>query len=144
MKNKIIVICILAIAGIFAFIFYNSARVYTFEEIAEINKEDITSIIIYRDSEVRQEIKNLDVPLKISEMLSTFSKMELQRSKQTSFLVKDYYLIDLSQKSAITHTLRLYNDFIEIDIKKGKENYVRYFKILNANDLKIETLISEI
>lgn len=124
-----LVVIILLGIGIY---FIINAKTYSFDEVASIDQNKVTSIQIEHDNERVMVEKKED----IQKLLKEFSGMKLKKTNETKKTSKESYWIRVYENEKETYGLTFYDQtFLETyDFSKTKDQTSEY-QIVDANQV---------
>ncbi len=126
-----LVVIILLGIGIY---FIINAKTYSFDEVASIDQNKVTSIQIEHDNESVMVEKKED----IQKLLKEFSGMKLKKTNETKKTSKESYWIRVYENEKETYGLTFYDQtFLETyDFSKTKDQTSEY-QIVDTNQVDI-------
>lgn len=126
-----LVVIILLGIGIY---FIINAKTYSFEDVASIDQNKVTSIQIEHDNERVKVEKKED----IQKLLKEFSGMKLKKTNETKKTSKESYWIRVYENEKETYGLTFYDQtFLETyDFSKTKDQTSEY-QIVDTNQVDI-------
>lgn len=126
-----LVVIILLGIGIY---FIINAKTYSFDEVASIDQNKVTSIQIEHDNERVMVEKKED----IQKLLKEFSGMKLKKTNETKKTSKESYWIRVYENEKETYGLTFYDQtFLETyDFSKTKDQTSEY-QIVDTNQVDI-------
>lgn len=126
-----LVVIILLGIGIY---FIINAKTYSFDEVASIDQNKVTSIQIEHDNERVMVEKKED----IQKLLKEFSGMKLKKTNETKKTSKESYWIRVYENEKETYGLTFYDQtFLETyDFSKTKDQTSKY-QIVDTNQVDI-------
>lgn len=124
-----LVVIILLGIGIY---FLINAKTYSFDDVASIDQNKVTSIQIEHDNERVMVEKKED----IQKLLKEFSGMKLKKTNETKKTSKESYWIRVYENERETYGLTFYDQtFLETyDFSKTKDQ-TREYQIVDANQV---------
>lgn len=124
-----LVVIILLGIGIY---FIINAKTYSFDDVASIDQNKVTSIQIEHDNERVMVEKKAD----IQKLLKEFSGMKLKKTNETKKTSKESYWIRVYENEKETYGLTFYDQtFLETyDFSKTKDQTSEY-QIVDANQV---------
>lgn len=126
-----LVVIILLGIGIY---FLINAKTYSFDDVASIDQNKVTSIQIEHDNERVKVEKKED----IQKLLKEFSGMKLKKTNETKKTSKESYWIRVYENEKETYGLTFYDQtFLETyDFSKSKDQTSEY-QIVDTNQVDI-------
>ncbi|MDI0275145.1 DUF5301 domain-containing protein [Bacillus safensis] len=131
MKKWMIGLVVIILLGIGIYFIIN-AKTYSFDEVASIDQNKVTSIQIEHDNERVMVEKKED----IQKLLKEFSGMKLKKTNETKKTSKESYWIRVYENEKETYGLTFYDQtFLETyDFSKTKDQTSEY-QIVDANQV---------
>ncbi|MCY7474345.1 DUF5301 domain-containing protein [Bacillus safensis] len=133
MKKWMIGLVVIILLGIGIYFIIN-AKTYSFEDVASIDQNKVTSIQIEHDNERVKVEKKED----IQKLLKEFSGMKLKKTNETKKTSKESYWIRVYENEKETYGLTFYDQtFLETyDFSKTKDQTSEY-QIVDTNQVDI-------
>lgn len=133
MKKWMIGLVVIILLGIGIYFIIN-AKTYSFEDVASIDQNKVTSIQIEHDNERVKVEKKED----IQKLLKEFSGMKLTKTNETKKTSKESYWIRVYENEKETYGLTFYDQtFLETyDFSKTKDQTSEY-QIVDTNQVDI-------
>ncbi|OYN67806.1 DUF5301 domain-containing protein [Bacillus safensis] len=133
MKKWMIGLVVIILLGIGIYFIIN-AKTYSFDEVASIDQNKVTSIQIEHDNERVMVEKKED----IQKLLKEFSGMKLKKTNETKKTSKESYWIRVYENEKETYGLTFYDQtFLETyDFSKTKDQTSKY-QIVDTNQVDI-------
>ncbi|MBG9817550.1 DUF5301 domain-containing protein [Bacillus safensis] len=133
MKKWMIGLVVIILLGIGIYFIIN-AKTYSFDEVASIDQNKVTSIQIEHDNESVMVEKKED----IQKLLKEFSGMKLKKTNETKKTSKESYWIRVYENEKETYGLTFYDQtFLETyDFSKTKDQTSEY-QIVDTNQVDI-------
>ncbi|QRY36267.1 MULTISPECIES: DUF5301 domain-containing protein [Bacillus] len=133
MKKWMIGLVVIILLGIGIYFIIN-AKTYSFDEVASIDQNKVTSIQIEHDNERVMVEKKED----IQKLLKEFSGMKLKKTNETKKTSKESYWIRVYENEKETYGLTFYDQtFLETyDFSKTKDQTSEY-QIVDTNQVDI-------
>lgn len=131
MKKWMIGLVVIILLGIGLYFIIN-AKTYSFDDVASIDQNKVTSIQIEHDNERVMVEKKED----IQKLLKEFSGMKLKKTNETKKTSKESYWIRVYENEKETYGLTFYDQtFLETyDFSKTKDQTSEY-QIVDANQV---------
>ncbi|WJE39492.1 DUF5301 domain-containing protein [Bacillus safensis] len=131
MKKWMIGLVVIILLGIGIYFLIN-AKTYSFDDVASIDQNKVTSIQIEHDNERVMVEKKED----IQKLLKEFSGMKLKKTNETKKTSKESYWIRVYENERETYGLTFYDQtFLETyDFSKTKDQ-TREYQIVDANQV---------
>ncbi|MCK8454754.1 DUF5301 domain-containing protein [Bacillus safensis] len=131
MKKWMIGLVVIILLGIGIYFIIN-AKTYSFDDVASIDQNKVTSIQIEHDNERVMVEKKED----IQKLLKEFSGMKLKKTNETKKTSKESYWIRVYENEKETYGLTFYDQtFLETyDFSKTKDQTSEY-QIVDANQV---------
>ena len=131
MKKWMIGLVVIILLGIGLYFIIN-AKTYSFDDVASIDQNKVTSIQIEHDNERVMVEKKED----IQKLLKEFSGMKLKKTNETKKTSKESYWIRVYENEKETYGLTFYDQtFLETyDFSKTK-NRISEYQIVDANQV---------
>ncbi|MFJ7162662.1 DUF5301 domain-containing protein [Bacillus safensis] len=133
MKKWMIGLVVIILLGIGIYFLIN-AKTYSFDDVASIDQNKVTSIQIEHDNERVMVEKKED----IQKLLKEFSGMKLKKTNETKKTSKESYWIRVYENEKETYGLTFYDQtFLETyDFSKTKDQTSEY-QIVDTNQVDI-------
>ncbi|WP_456265886.1 MULTISPECIES: DUF5301 domain-containing protein [unclassified Bacillus (in: firmicutes)] len=133
MKKWMIGLVVMILLGIGIYFLIN-AKTYSFDDVASIDQNKVTSIQIEHDNERVKVEKKED----IQKLLKEFSGMKLKKTNETKKTSKETYWIRVYENEKETYGLTFYDQtFLETyDFSKTKDQTNEY-QIVDTNQVDI-------
>ncbi|KAB3538209.1 hypothetical protein F9231_13680 [Bacillus safensis] len=133
MKKWMIGLVVIILLGIGIYFIIN-AKTYSFDDVASIDQNKVTSIQIEHDNERVMVEKKED----IQKLLKEFSGMKLKKTNETKKTSKESYWIRVYENEKETYGLTFYDQtFLETyDFSKTKDQTSEY-QIVDTNQVDI-------
>ncbi|WP_424925205.1 DUF5301 domain-containing protein [Bacillus safensis] len=133
MKKWMIGLVVIILLGIGIYFLIN-AKTYSFDDVASIDQNKVTSIQIEYDNERVMVEKKAD----IQKLLKEFSGMKLKKTNETKKTSKESYWIRVYENEKETYGLTFYDQtFLETyDFSKTKDQTSEY-QIVDTNQVDI-------
>ncbi|USD83104.1 DUF5301 domain-containing protein [Bacillus safensis] len=133
MKKWMIGLVVIILLGIGIYFIIN-AKTYSFDDVASIDQNKVTSIQIEHDNERVMVEKKAD----IQKLLKEFSGMKLKKTNETKKTSKESYWIRVYENEKETYGLTFYDQtFLETyDFSKTKDQTSEY-QIVDTNQVDI-------
>ncbi|ARD54920.1 DUF5301 domain-containing protein [Bacillus safensis] len=133
MKKWMIGLVVIILLGIGIYFLIN-AKTYSFDNVASIDQNKVTSIQIEHDNERVMVEKKAD----IQKLLKEFSGMKLKKTNETKKTSKESYWIRVYENEKETYGLTFYDQtFLETyDFSKTKDQTSEY-QIVDTNQVDI-------
>ncbi|MEC0984267.1 DUF5301 domain-containing protein [Bacillus safensis] len=133
MKKWMIGLVVIILLGIGIYFLIN-AKTYSFDNVASIDQNKVTSIQIEHDNERVKVEKKAD----IQKLLKEFSGMKLKKTNETKKTSKESYWIRVYENEKETYGLTFYDQtFLETyDFSKTKDQTSEY-QIVDTNQVDI-------
>ncbi|GLF84476.1 DUF5301 domain-containing protein [Bacillus sp. FSL L8-0167] len=133
MKKWMIGLVVIILLGIGIYFLIN-AKTYSFDDVASIDQNKVTSIQIEHDNERVMVEKKAD----IQKLLKEFSGMKLKKTNETKKTSKESYWIRVYENEKETYGLTFYDQtFLETyDFSKTKDQTSEY-QIVDTNQVDI-------
>ncbi|MCY7494576.1 DUF5301 domain-containing protein [Bacillus safensis] len=133
MKKWMIGLVVIILLGIGIYFLIN-AKTYSFDDVASIDQNKVTSIQIEHDNERVKVEKKED----IQKLLKEFSGMKLKKTNETKKTSKESYWIRVYENEKETYGLTFYDQtFLETyDFSKSKDQTSEY-QIVDTNQVDI-------
>ncbi|APJ09680.1 MULTISPECIES: DUF5301 domain-containing protein [Bacillus] len=133
MKKWMIGLVVIILLGIGLYFIIN-AKTYSFDDVASIDQNKVTSIQIEHDNERVMVEKKED----IQKLLKEFSGMKLKKTNETKKTSKESYWIRVYENEKETYGLTFYDQtFLETyDFSKTKDQTSEY-QIVDTNQVDI-------
>ncbi|MCR6474257.1 DUF5301 domain-containing protein [Bacillus safensis] len=133
MKKWMIGLVVIILLGIGLYFMIN-AKTYSFDDVASIDQNKVTSIQIEHDNERVKVEKKED----IQKLLKEFSGMKLKKTNETKKTSKESYWIRVYENEKETYGLTFYDQtFLETyDFSKTKDQTSEY-QIVDTNQVDI-------
>ncbi|KIL25068.1 hypothetical protein B4134_0484 [Bacillus safensis] len=133
MKKWMIGLVVIILLGIGIYFLIN-AKTYSFDNVASIDQNKVTSIQIEHDNERIMVEKKAD----IQKLLKEFSGMKLKKTNETKKTSKESYWIRVYENEKETYGLTFYDQtFLETyDFSKTKDQTSEY-QIVDTNQVDI-------